>query len=54
MYLHRSSDPGSTTGSIQVLAAAECHIAWEGACRRVGDEYDWLDDSFGAIAPRPW
>ena len=54
MYLHRSSDRGSATGSIQVLAAAECHIAWKGACWRLGDEYDWLDGSFGAIAPWPW
>ena len=54
MHLYRSSDRGSTTRSIQVLATAECHIARQGACWRLGDEYDRLDDSFGAIAPRPW
>ena len=54
MHLHRSRDHGSTTGSIQVLAAAKCDIAREGACWRLGDEYDWLDDSFGTITPRLW
>ena len=54
MYLYRGSNHCPATGSIQNLAAAERYPAREGACGRLGDKCDRLDDSFGMNTPRPW
>ena len=53
MRLHRGSNHCPATGSIQVLAAAERYPTREGACGRLGGEYDWLDDRFGMTTPPP-
>lgn len=54
MYLHRSSNNCSATGSIQILAAAECYSTEEGACGRLGDERDWLDHNPGTTMFQLW
>lgn len=54
MCLHRSSNRCFITRSMQILAAAERHPAWEGACGRLGDECNWLDYSFGMDVPPSW
>ena len=51
MRLYRRSDRCPGTGSIQILAAAECYPAREGACGRLGGEHDWLDDRIGMDMP---
>ena len=51
MRLHRHSNRCRGTWSIQILAAAECYPAREGACGRLGGERDWLDDPIGMAIP---